>query len=171
MSIPTKISLEQKIGVLLRQQGLTLATAESCTGGSVAARITSVPGSSAYFTGGIVAYANAVKQALLHVSPQTLEQHGAVSRETVVEMAQGARQTLHTDCAIATSGIAGPDGGTTEKPVGTVWIAVAYKDKITTFRQEGDYGRNGNVARATDKALQILLKNLKETEKSNRMEK
>jgi PncC family amidohydrolase len=157
---------EEEIGSLLRRQGLTLATAESCTGGAIAARITSVPGSSAYFTGGIVAYSNSVKQSLLHVLPRTLEQQGAVSRQTVIEMAQGARKTLHTDCAIATSGIAGPDGGTPDKPVGTVWIAIACKDETTTFQQQGDHGRTENVQRTVDKALEILLDKLRLREKS-----
>ncbi|MDR0895992.1 MAG: CinA family protein [Prevotellaceae bacterium] len=161
------MTLEQEIGISLRRQGLTIATAESCTGGALAARITSVPGSSAYFTGGIVAYSNVVKQSVLHVSPQTLEQQGAVSRQTVCEMAQGVMQLLHTDCAIATSGIAGPNGGTPDKPVGTVWIAVAYKNKIVTHLQSGDCGRVENVQRTVQKALQIVSEVLKERENSN----
>lgn len=155
------MKLEEKIGDLLLSKKLTLSTAESCTGGSIAALITSVPGSSAYFNGGIVAYSNEVKRALLHVSDETLEKYGAVSRETVIEMAKGAMEALKTDCAVATSGIAGPGGGTREKPVGTVWIAAAYKNEIITFRQEGDDGREGNVQKAVQNALMMLSDCLK----------
>lgn len=155
------MKLEEEIGCLLRSANLTLSTAESCTGGGVAARITSVPGSSDYFMGGIVAYANEVKHELLHVSMETLEKRGAVSRETVIEMAKGAMKTLKTDCAIATSGIAGPGGGTLEKPVGTIWIAVAYKNEIVTTCQTGDEGRDKNVKKTIENALLMLLEQLK----------
>ena len=155
------MELEEEIGCLLRSANLTLSTAESCTGGGVAARITSVPGSSDYFMGGIVAYANEVKRELLHVSMETLEKRGAVSRETVIEMAKGAMKTLKTDCAIATSGIAGPGGGTLEKPVGTIWIAVAYKNEIVTKCQTGDEGREKNVKKTIENALLMLLEQLK----------
>ncbi|CDB09885.1 MULTISPECIES: CinA family protein [Bacteroides] len=152
------MKLEEEIGKLLIANNLSLSTAESCTGGGVAALITSVPGSSGYFKGGIVAYDNEVKKNLLGVSPETLSAYGAVSRETVIEMAKGAMNRLKTDCAIATSGIAGPGGGTLEKPVGTVWIAVAYKNEIVTMKQEGDDGRAGNVEKAIKNAL-IMLRN------------
>lgn len=155
------MKLEEEIGELLKAKKLSLSTAESCTGGGIAASITSVPGSSEYFKGGIVAYSNEVKEALLHVSAETLAKHGAVSRETVVEMAKGAMKTLKTDCAVATSGIAGPGGGTPEKPVGTVWIAVAYKNEITAMKQEGDCGRVGNVRKAVRSALLMLCDKLK----------
>ncbi|MGN0052813.1 MAG: CinA family protein [Bacteroides sp.] len=155
------MKLEEEIGCLLRSANLTLSTAESCTGGGVAARITSVPGSSDYFMGGIVAYANEVKRELLHVSMETLEKRGAVSRETVIEMAKGAMKTLKTDCAIATSGIAGPGGGTLEKPVGTIWIAVAYKNEIVTMCQTADEGREKNVKKTIENALLMLLEQLK----------
>ena len=114
------MKLEEKVGELLKAKKLSLSTAESCTGGGIAALITSVPGSSEYFNGSIVAYSNEIKMSLLHVSAETLEKHGAVSRETVTEMVKGAMKTLKTDCAVATSGIAGPGGGTPEKPVGLV---------------------------------------------------
>lgn len=152
------MKLEEEIGKLLIANNLSLSTAESCTGGGVAALITSVPGSSGYFKGGIVAYDNEVKKNLLGVSPETLSAYGAVSRETVIEMAKGAMNRLKTDCSIATSGIAGPGGGTLEKPVGTVWIAVAYKNEIVTMKQEGDDGRAGNVEKAIKNAL-IMLRN------------
>ncbi|SHJ05513.1 CinA family protein [Bacteroides stercorirosoris] len=155
------MKLEEIVGELLREKNLSLSTAESCTGGSIAALVTSVPGSSAYFNGGIVAYSNEVKMALLHVSAETLEKYGAVSRETVTEMARGAMKALKTDCAVATSGIAGPGGGSREKPVGTVWIAAAYKNEIVTFRQEGDDGRAENVQKAVQNALMMLCGCLK----------
>lgn len=153
--------LEIIIGNLLNNKNLTVSTAESCTGGSIAARLTSIPGSSNYFQGGVVAYSNEVKEALLHVSPQTLEQHGAVSEETVIEMVKGAMKAMKTDCAVSTSGIAGPGGGTKEKPVGTVWIAAAYKNEIRTMKQETDRGREMNVERAVNNALLMLLELLK----------
>ena len=152
---------EEEIGELLKAKNLSLSTAESCTGGGIAALITSVPGSSEYFNGGIVAYSNEIKKDLLHVSAETLAKYGAVSRETVIEMVKGAMKTLKTDCAVATSGIAGPGGGTPEKPVGTVWIAAAYKNDIVTMKQEGDRGRAGNVQSAIQNALPMLCDKLK----------
>lgn len=120
-----KDKLEEIIGKLLVQQGKTLSTAESCTGGYMAHLITSVPGSSEYFKGSVIAYSNSVKQNQLGVSPQVLSEKGAVSSEVVEQMAKGAKALLQTDYAIATSGIAGPDGGTEKKPVGLIWIAVS----------------------------------------------
>ena len=152
---------EEKVGELLKAKNFSLSTAESCTGGGIAALITSVPGSSEYFKGGIVAYSNEVKADLLHVSVETLAQYGAVSRETVVEMVKGAMKTLKTDCAVATSGIAGPGGGTPEKPVGTVWIAAGYKNEIRTYRQKTNRGRAMNIERAGNNALLILRDLLK----------
>lgn len=153
--------IEVLLGDLLRNRNLTVSTAESCTGGHIAARITSVAGSSDYFQGSVVAYSNEVKMNLLHVSMETLEKHGAVSEETVTEMVKGAMNTLKTDCAVATSGIAGPGGGTIEKPVGTVWIAVAYKSEIRTMKQESNRGREMNVERACNNALLMLYELVK----------
>ena len=155
------MKIEEEIGQLLKSRGFFLATAESCTGGGVAALVTSVPGSSEYFKGGLVAYSNEIKEALLHVSSETLREHGAVSEETVTEMARGAMKALNADCAIATSGIAGPGGGTAKKPTGTIWIAVAYKNEIVTMKQEGDEGRSRNVQRAIQNALFMLCDCLK----------
>ena len=155
------MKLEEKVGELLKEKKLFLSTAESCTGGGIAVLITSIPGSSEYFNGGIVAYSNEIKMSLLHVSAETLEKYGAVSRETVTEMVKGAMKTLKTDCAVATSGIAGPGGGTPEKPVGTVWIAAAYKNEIVTIKQEGVEGRKGNVKKAIQNALMLLYERLK----------
>ncbi len=151
-----ELAPEVLLGEVLTEKGWTVATAESCTGGHIAARITSVAGSSAYFRGSIVAYANQVKEDLLGVLPETLEKYGAVSRQTVIEMVKGAMNALKTDCALATSGIAGPTGGTPDKPVGNVWIAVACKNEIFTFLQQGDRGREMNIERACNKALIML---------------
>ncbi len=151
--------LNQIIGNILRERHKTLSTAESCTGGSIAAAITAIPGSSGYFTGSIVAYSNDVKVNQLHVKEETLRKHGAVSEETAVEMVRGAMESLNTDYAVATTGIAGPDGGTPEKPVGTVWIAAGSGKKIITRKLESDRGREANILRATNNAL-ILLHDL-----------
>lgn len=155
------IPLEVIVGELLKKKNLTVSTAESCTGGSIAARLTSIAGSSEYFNGSIVAYSNTAKMEILHVSPKTLEQYGAVSKETVIEMVKGAMKALKTDCAVATSGIAGPGGGTPEKPVGTVWIAAGYKNEIRTYRQETNRGRVMNIERAGNNALLLLRELLK----------
>lgn len=113
----------QELAAVLIDRGLTVSTAESCTGGGIGAAFTDLAGSSAWFLGGIISYSNAAKQQLLGVSEQTLLDHGAVSEEVVQEMAAGACRQLNTDMAVAVSGVAGPDGGSAEKPVGTVWIA------------------------------------------------
>lgn len=155
------IPLEIIVGDLLRKNNLTVSTAESCTGGSIAARISSVPGCSDYFRGSIVAYSNDIKNMLLGVSAETLKKHGAVSEETVTEMVRGAMKAMKTDCAVATSGIAGPGGGTPEKPVGTIWIAVGYKNEIRTYRQETNRGRSMNMERAGNNALLMLRDMLK----------
>ena len=154
-------ALAEELGKLLLQKGLTLSTAESCTGGGIASIITAIPGSSQYFHGGIVAYANEVKMALLEVQSETLERHGAVSEQTVVEMAKGAMKSMKTTCSIATSGIAGPGGGTAEKPVGTIWIAVACNERIVTKRLEDDFGRAENIKNTIKNALSLLIKTLK----------
>lgn len=148
--------LSKEISDLFWKEGLTLATAESCTAGNVAAAITAIPGSSHFYRGGIIAYSNEVKENMLGVNPETLENKGAVSEETVIEMVKGAMKSMNSDCAVATSGIAGPTGGTPDKPVGTVWIAVGKQEKIVTMKFEGDEGRQKNIANATQKALQML---------------
>ncbi len=148
---------EMRIGELLRQRHLTLATAESCTGGLISHRITDVPGSSEYFLGGIVAYSYEAKAALLNVSWGTLNTKGAVSKETVLEMARGARQALGTDISISVSGIAGPGGGTPEKPVGATWIALitAEGEWARHFVWAGD--REQNKQYSCNAAFQLIL--------------
>ena len=150
------ISLSSELGELLKERNYTLATAESCTGGNISATITAVPCSSEYYKGSIIAYSNEVKMNLLQVKEQTLIKHGAVSEETVREMVKGAMKSLNTDCAVATSGIAGPSGGTPDKPVGTVWIAAGSRKKIITLKQEKDEGREQNILHATYNALFLL---------------
>lgn len=157
------MNIEEKVGELLRAKKMTLTTAESCTGGGVAALITSVPGSSEYFKGGIVAYSNDIKINLLCVSPNTLKKYGAVSQETVIEMAQGVMKSMKSDCAIATSGIAGPGGGSIQKPVGTIWIAVACNGKVITKKESGDLGRSLNVQKTIIDSLSLLCEELEKS--------
>ncbi|WP_181305645.1 competence/damage-inducible protein A [Rufibacter sp. XAAS-G3-1] len=148
-----EVTLEEAIGQLLKERNLTISMAESCTGGLVAHKLTSVPGSSAYFMGSVVAYSNEVKKAQLGVPPEILEQHGAVSEETVKAMAQGVRQLLKTDIGVSTSGIAGPDGGSPEKPVGTIWIA--YADARQTIARQINYNKT-RLLNMEYTALQVM---------------
>ncbi|RME87834.1 MAG: CinA family protein [Anaerolineae bacterium] len=149
--------LEVRLGDLLRARSLTLAVAESCTGGLLGDRITNVAGSSDYFLGGVIAYANRVKEEVLGVPAETLEREGAVSRETVLAMARGVRRLLGADVALSVSGIAGPGGGTPEKPVGTTWIALSAPEGAWArrFRWQGD--RLENKALSAEAALRLLL--------------
>ena len=159
-----KHTTAEEINNILAQRGLTLATAESCTGGGIAVAITAIPGGSAVFKGAVVAYANEIKQSVLRVSEETLLQHGAVSETTVREMAAGAARLMRTDCAIATSGIAGPGGGTKEKPVGTVWVATYIKGGIKSrLLTLDDNGRTANIDATIAAALQMLLSLLRES--------
>jgi len=152
-------TLDELVHKTLTGRGLTLATAESCTGGNIARLLTAQAGASAYFKGGVVAYSNEVKECALGVRHSTLETHGAVSEETVREMAEGVRQRLGADLAIATTGIAGPDGGTKEKPVGTVWIAVADKTHTEAkLLQFGANRRQQNIDRSTNQAFAMLMR-------------
>jgi len=151
-------NIEVVAGERLRHLGATIATAESCTGGAIAAALTSIAGSSDYFKGSVVSYANSVKINVLGVNPDDLDKHGAVSREVVEQMAKGALKAIGSDFAIATSGVAGPGGGTAEKPVGTVWIAVAAKDnsvssKMFTFGTV----REQNIQRAVNMGFLFFL--------------
>ena len=155
-----KDNFEMIIGRLLKEQGATLSTAESCTGGYLAHLITSVPGSSEYYNGSIIAYQNSLKHALLGVPEAILKEHGAVSREVVIAMAEGARKKLGTDYALSTSGIAGPDGGTTEKPVGTCWIAIASPTGTETKLLHLGTDRKRFIHMASVNALNLLRKEL-----------
>lgn len=150
-------NIESLVGQVLREKNLTLSTAESCTGGHIANLITSVSGSSEYFIGSVVAYHNSIKENLLNVSSEALNTFGAVSREVVEQMAKAVRERFNTDYAMATSGIAGPTGGTTEKPVGTVWIAVASKNNVLSQMYVFGKEREINIRKASITALNMLL--------------
>ena len=152
-------TLDELVHKTLTERGLTLATAESCTGGNIARLLTAQAGASAYFKGGVVAYSNEVKESVLGVKHSTLEAHGAVSEATVREMAEGVRTRLGADLAIATTGVAGPDGGTPEKPVGTVWIAVADATHTEAkLLQFGANRRQQNIDRSTNQAFAMLIR-------------
>jgi nicotinamide-nucleotide amidase len=155
-------NIEKILGERLFEKGLTLGTAESCTGGNIAHLITSVAGSSQYFKGAVVSYANEEKINILHVSKESLQQFGAVSEAVAMEMAQGAQQALNVDCSIATTGIAGPDGGTEEKPVGTVWICTTCKEKQVTKKYQLGKFREANIMRASNLGMLQLLDMLDE---------
>jgi nicotinamide-nucleotide amidase len=149
-------TLASVVGELLMKKGCFVATAESCTGGNIAHEITSIPGSSRWFQGSVVAYSNPIKTKLLAVSEANIEQDGAVSESVVRQMAEGVRKMLGADYAMATSGIAGPDGGTPDKPVGTVWIAVAGPNGIITEKFNFANNRERNIIRSTQAALNML---------------
>ena len=153
-------TFEVVIGELLKERNQTLCTAESCTGGKIAQMITSVPGSSAYYKGSVIAYDNAVKKELLKIRHEMLEKNGAVSENVVKSMAKGVRKLLKTDYSVATSGIAGPDGGTDLKPVGTVWIAVSSEKGTVTERHIFGNDRNINIKRFSIAALSLLRKQI-----------
>ncbi len=152
--------LEEEVGAIIRNRGLKLATAKFCTGGLLASRLTDVPGSSDYFVGGIVAYAYEAKVALLRVSWDTLHTYGAVSAETVMEMARGACHALGADLAISISGIAGPGGGLPNKPVGTTWFGLVTPEGEWSFLRQFDGDRVQNKAQASEAALQLLMEYL-----------
>jgi nicotinamide-nucleotide amidase len=152
-------TLEVTLGKLLHNNAKTISTAESCTGGKIAELITSVAGSSSYFLGSVVAYDNKIKESVLNVDPKLIINCGAVSREVVETMAGNVCKLMGSDYAIATSGIAGPDGGTAEKPVGTVWIAVASSQKVFSKKYSfGDNNRERNITRASVTALNEMRK-------------
>lgn len=153
-------TMEKIVGELLKSQEKTLSTAESCTGGYIAHLITTVPGSSAYFKGSVVAYDNSIKKEVLKVNEDDLLTHGAVSETVVFQMAKNTREIFNTDYTIAVSGIAGPDGGTEEKPVGTVWIAVASESNVVTRKFQLTNDRIRNIIRASVIALDMLRNQL-----------
>jgi len=145
------LELAERLGALLKSKEIKIATAESCTGGWIAKIITDVSGSSAWFDRGFVTYSNAAKMQMLEVKPETLEQYGAVSAQTATEMVNGALAHSDADCAIAVTGIAGPEGGTEEKPVGTVFIAWAYKKQDVKVVQQKLMGNRHQIRRQTVK--------------------
>jgi nicotinamide-nucleotide amidase len=154
------ISLPFVLGERLKSSGQTLCTAESCTGGYIAHLITGVPGSSAYYLGSTLTYANKAKTDLLQIPQALIQNHGAVSEEVVTAMAQQARKIIGADYALATSGIAGPDGGTVDKPVGTVWIALAGPNGTEAHKFLFGDNRERNITRAALTALMLLYKKL-----------
>lgn len=152
------VQLSNELVELLRSKGYTFATAESCTGGAVASAITRVAGCSDVMLGGVVAYHNNIKHMILGVSETTLREHGAVSEAVVCEMVAGVAERFGADCAVATSGVAGPGGGTPEKPVGTVWVAVKVGSRVVTrLLSLGDNGRDANIDRTVLEVLRMLL--------------
>ncbi len=151
-------TIEEVIGRIFKEKRKTVSTAESCTGGFLAHKITSVPGSSAYFNGAAITYSNELKQKMLNVSADTLQKHGAVSEATVIEMVKGALNTMNSDIAVAISGIAGPDGGTPEKPVGTVWLAIGNKNKTETHKLQLWKDRIKNIEYTSIFALNMMRK-------------
>ncbi|HHV86581.1 MAG TPA: CinA family nicotinamide mononucleotide deamidase-related protein [Petrimonas sp.] len=157
--------LEALLGEALRSNNLTVSTAESCTGGSIAHRITLVPGASAYYKGSVVSYDNTVKTSMLDVDSKSIETYGAVSWEVVEQMAQNVSEKLKTDCSIAVSGIAGPDGGTLEKPVGTVWICTRMHNETVTQKYQFGTSREENINRTTNMAILQMIKMLKKYKK------
>lgn len=154
------ITLEKAIGDLLRERHLSISTAESCTGGTVASMITSIPGSSDYFKGSVVAYGNHIKTKVLGVDERDLSLHGAVSEQVVKTLARGVRELMDSDYGIATSGIAGPDGGTEDKPVGTVWIAVSGPEIEVALLYNFGENRGRTITRASITAINMLRKSI-----------
>ena len=163
MEFESKI-LSKSISEMLYNSDKTLGTAESCTGGRIAEAIIAVPGASNYFKGGIVSYTNEVKENLLGVSHEVLEEQTAVCEEVAKEMVIGAINALHVDYAISATGVAGPSGGTLKNPVGTIWIGYGSKDDVRTLKLTDDFGRDINLAIATNTALKSMFAFLKEHE-------
>jgi nicotinamide-nucleotide amidase len=158
-------TMQEVLGNILSKNKKTISTAESCTGGAIASLITSVPGSSAYYQGSIVSYSYDIKETLLNVKKETLEKYGAVSEETVKEMLSGLLDQMKTDFGIAVSGIMGPDGGTAEKPVGTVWIAVGNKEKQFVQKLKQRFERKKNIEVTSVMALNMMRKFILEENK------
>ena len=154
------VGLAQSAGAALKAAGLTLATAESCTGGLIGHLLTEVAGSSDYYLGGLVSYSDALKRNELGVPPEMLEKHGAVSAQTAVAMAQGARARYATDVAVAATGIAGPSGGSAAKPVGLTYVAVADKDGHEVQRHHWNGDRHANKVASAGAALTLLVERL-----------
>jgi nicotinamide-nucleotide amidase len=154
--------ISREVSQILWEIEKTVGTAESCTGGRIAEALISIPGASKYFKGGVVSYVDEIKERLLNVDPQVIEEQTAVCEEVAKQMVIGACKTLNTDFAIAATGFAGPGGGTHEIPVGTIWIACGTKGDVVTEKIFSDEGRDLNIANATNRALQLFLKYLTE---------
>ena len=161
MDFESKIA-SREISEILWDMEKTVGTAESCTGGRIAEALMSVPGASKYFKGGVISYVNEIKESLLGVSHEVLEEKTAVCEEVAIAMVKGACRTLNTNYAVAATGFAGPTGGTKEIPVGTIWLACGNEDRVTTVKVEEDHGRDINLAIATNRAMQLFLEYLKE---------
>jgi nicotinamide-nucleotide amidase len=161
MDLEGKI-ISREVSQLLWESEKTVGTAESCTGGRIAEAIIAVPGASKYFKGGIISYVNEIKERLLNVDSQVLEEKTAVCEEVAIQMVKGACKALNTDYAISATGIAGPSGGTKDIPVGTIWLACGSLDRVVTLKVEEDHGRDINLAIATNKAMELFLSFLKE---------
>jgi nicotinamide-nucleotide amidase len=158
MVIDEDLTLQEAVGRLLREKGSTVATAESCTGGYIAHLITSIPGSSHYFKGSVVSYADEIKEKLLKVDAGVINKSGAVSEETVTQMVKGALPLLNSDYALAVSGIMGPDGGSPEKPVGMVWVAAGNRQQVITQKFNFRFDRQRNIELTATNALNLLRK-------------
>ena len=169
MDFESKI-LSREISQLLWEREQTLGTAESCTGGRIAEAIIAIPGASKYFKGGIVSYVDEVKENLLGVNHDVIEEQTAVCEEVARQMVVGACRSLNTDFAIAATGSAGPTGGPKNIPIGTLWLACGNADRISTLKLEDDFGRDINLAIATNKALQMFYDFLLDEEESNKEE-
>ena len=161
MDFGSKIT-SREISEILWETERTVGTAESCTGGRIAEAIIAVPGASKYFKGGIISYVDEIKERLLGVDPQVLEEKTAVCEEVTIAMVKGACKALNTDYAISATGFAGPTGGTKDIPVGTIWLACGRLDHVVTLKVEEDHGRDINLAIATNKAMELFLNFLKE---------
>ena len=161
MDFESKV-ISREISEILWDTERTVGTAESCTGGRIAEAIIAVPGASKYFKGGIISYVNEIKESLLGVDPQVLEEKTAVCEEVAMAMVKGACKTLNTNYAIAATGFAGPTGGTKDIPVGTIWLACGSLERVVTLKVEEDHGRDINLAIATNKAMEMFLSFLKE---------
>ena len=164
MDFESKI-ISREVSQMLWEMEKTVSTAESCTGGRIAEAIIAVPGASKYFKGGIISYVNEIKESLLGVSAEVLEEKTAVCEEVAIQMVKGACKALNTDYAISATGFAGPTGGTKEIPVGTIWLACGSPEKQVTMKVEEDHGRDINLAIATNKVMQMFLEFLKSEDK------
>ena len=161
MDFESKV-ISREISEILYETEKTVGTAESCTGGRIGEAIIAVPGASKYFKGGIISYVDEVKESLLGVDHQLLEEKTAVCEEVAIAMVKGACKALNTDFAISATGFAGPGGGTKEIPVGTIWLACGSKERVVTLKLEEDQGRDMNLTTATNKAMELFLNFLKE---------